>query len=152
MSTQPQPQPEAKPTLLVVDDDPLITDTLAFALGADYEVLACDSRRHAVELVRQLPQAPALALVDLGLPPTPHAPDEGFQLIADLLAHAPGMKIFVLSGVVWFFIALGLTFSDYLTRPWLPQSSGWQDNPMRADRGLPDPVPHEGHGPRGVEH
>ena len=98
MSTQPQPQPEAKPTLLVVDDDPLITDTLAFALGADYEVLACDSRRHAIELVRQLPQAPALALVDLGLPPTPHSPDEGFQLIADLLAHSPGMKIFVLSG------------------------------------------------------
>ncbi|HZM35784.1 MAG TPA: sigma-54 dependent transcriptional regulator [Burkholderiales bacterium] len=98
MSMQPQARPEAKPSLLVVDDDPLITDTLAFALSADYEVLACDSRRHAIELVRQLPQAPALALIDLGLPPAPHSPDEGFQLIADLLAHAPGMKIFVLSG------------------------------------------------------
>ncbi|MGQ0546021.1 MAG: sigma-54-dependent transcriptional regulator [Betaproteobacteria bacterium] len=95
---QPQPAPELKPALLVVDDDPLITDTLAFALGGDYEVLACDSRRHAIELVRQLPAAPALALVDLGLPPSPHAPDEGFQLIADLLAHSPAMKIFVLSG------------------------------------------------------
>jgi ActR/RegA family two-component response regulator len=82
----------------VVDDDPLITETLAFALGADYEVLACDSRAHAIDLVRQLADAPPLALVDLGLPPTPHAPDEGFQLIADLLAHAPRMKIFVLSG------------------------------------------------------
>jgi DNA-binding NtrC family response regulator len=37
-------------------------------------------------------------LVDLGLPPRPHAPDEGFALIADLLAHSPSMKIFVLSG------------------------------------------------------
>jgi len=36
--------------------------------------------------------------VDLGLPPTPHAPDEGFQLITDLLAHSPRMRIFVLSG------------------------------------------------------
>jgi DNA-binding NtrC family response regulator len=100
VSPQPQPRPDArdKPALLVVDDDPLITDTLAFALGADYQVLACDSRRHAIELLRQLPEAPPLALVDLGLPPTPHAPDEGFQLIADLLAHSPGMKIFVLSG------------------------------------------------------
>jgi DNA-binding NtrC family response regulator len=98
VTPQPQPASEPKPALLVVDDDPLITDTLAFALGSDYEVFACESRRHAIELLRQLPAAPALALVDLGLPPSPHAPDEGFQLIADLLAHSPGMKIFVLSG------------------------------------------------------
>jgi DNA-binding NtrC family response regulator len=88
----------SKPSLLVVDDDPLITDTLAFALGTDYEVLTVQSRQHAIELLRQLPQAPELALVDLGLPPTPHSPDEGFRLIGDLLAHSPAMKIFVLSG------------------------------------------------------
>jgi DNA-binding NtrC family response regulator len=90
--------PDDKPALLVVDDDPLITDTLAFALGPDFEVLACESRSNAVDLLRQLPTAPRLALVDLGLPPSPHTPDEGFTLIGDLLAHAPGMKIFVLSG------------------------------------------------------
>jgi len=88
----------AKPQLLVVDDDPLITDSLAFALGADYEVLAVESRDRAIELVRQLAPVPALALIDLGLPPTPHSPEEGFRLIADLLAHSPAMKIFVLSG------------------------------------------------------
>src|SRR3954465_4279286 len=88
----------SRPRLLVVDDDPLITDTLAFPLGADYDVLASARRREAVERLRSLEAPPPLALVDLGLPPTPHAPDEGFQLIADLLAHSPGMKIFVLSG------------------------------------------------------
>src|SRR3954468_21619607 len=93
-----QSSTERKPALLVVDDDPLITDTLAFALGPDFEVYACDSRPHAIELVRQLPHSPELALVDLGLPPSPHSPEEGFQLIADLLAHSPGMKILVLSG------------------------------------------------------
>jgi DNA-binding NtrC family response regulator len=98
VTTNPQPAPDSKPGLLVVDDDPLITDTLAFALQADYEVHACDTRQHAIELLRQLPDAPPLALVDLGLPPAPHTPDEGFQLIADLLAHSPSMKIFVLSG------------------------------------------------------
>jgi DNA-binding NtrC family response regulator len=82
----------------VVDDDPLITDTLAFALGSDYDVLACASRGEAVERLRALEAPAPLALVDLGLPPTPHAPDEGYQLIADLLAHSPRMKIFVLSG------------------------------------------------------
>src|SRR5918995_2085416 len=96
--TKPQPSPEKKPGLLVVDDDPLITDTLAFALGTEYTVYACDSRAHAVELLRQLEEPPPLALVDLGLPPAPHSPEEGFRLIGDLLAHSPRMKIFVLSG------------------------------------------------------
>ncbi len=94
----PQAFPEKKPVLLIVDDDPLITDTLSFALGTEYEIHACESRRHAVDLVRQLPEAPQLALVDLGLPPRPHTPEEGFALIADLLAHSPRMRIFVLSG------------------------------------------------------
>ncbi|HEY5900035.1 MAG TPA: sigma-54 dependent transcriptional regulator [Burkholderiales bacterium] len=94
----PEAGSRARPVLLIVDDDALITDTLAFALGTDYEVVSCDSRAGAIELLRELDQPPPLALVDLGLPPTPHAPDEGFQLIADLLAHSPRMKIFVLSG------------------------------------------------------
>jgi len=98
MPTSLQSAPEGRPRLLVVDDDALITDTLAYALGAEFEVLVCESRPHAIELMRQLPEAPQLALVDLGLPPTPHAPDQGFQLIADLLAHSPRMRIFVLSG------------------------------------------------------
>ena len=97
MST-PQPAPKPKPALLLVDDDPLITETLAFALGSEYTVYACESRPHAIELLRQLDAPPPLALVDLGLPPAPHAPEEGFRLVADLLAHSPRMKIFVLSG------------------------------------------------------
>src|SRR3989441_3623194 len=91
--------PEApRPSLLIVDDDPLITETLSYALGKDFEVMVSDSRHHAVSLLRQLDEAPQLALVDLGLPPMPHRPDEGFQLISDLLAHSPAMKILVLSG------------------------------------------------------
>jgi DNA-binding NtrC family response regulator len=97
MST-PLPSSKDKPALLIVDDDPLITETLDFALGAAYVVYTCESRAHAIELLRQLEAPPPLALVDLGLPPAPHAPDEGFRLIADLLAHSPRMKIFVLSG------------------------------------------------------
>ena len=98
MPTPLQSAPDGRPRLLIVDDDALITDALSFALGAEFEVLVCESRPHAIELLRQLPEAPELALVDLGLPPTPHTPDQGFQLIADLLAHAPSMRIFVLSG------------------------------------------------------
>ena len=87
-----------KPSLLIVDDDPLITDTLAYALGADFDVTVSDSRKEAVNLVRRRQTPPQLALVDLGLPPLPHRPDEGFKLIAELIAHSPAMKILVLSG------------------------------------------------------
>jgi len=88
----------AKPDLLVVDDDPLITDALDFVLGRDFNVYVADSRDQARSLLRQLETPPQLALVDLGLPPTPHRPDEGFQLINELLAVSPQIKILVLSG------------------------------------------------------
>jgi len=98
MQADPAPATPRKPTLLIVDDDALITETLSFALGADFDIHTCESRPHAIELLRQLPEAPQLALIDLGLPPTPHSPEQGFLLIADLLAHAPDIRIFVLSG------------------------------------------------------
>ena len=87
-----------KPDLLIVDDDPLITDTLNYVLGNDFTVYVADSRSQAKSLLRQLDRAPQLALIDLGLPPTPHRPDEGFRLVTELIAHSPEMKIVVLSG------------------------------------------------------
>src|SRR5205823_5331784 len=41
---------------------------------------------------------PDLALIDLGLPPVAHLPNEGFKLIGDLLAHVPEVRILVLTG------------------------------------------------------
>ena len=90
--------PPAKPLLLIVDDDSLISESLSFAFAQEYDVLTSHSRSHALTLLRQLRQPPQLALVDLGLPPLPHRPDEGFALIGDLLALSPNMKIIVLSG------------------------------------------------------
>lgn len=87
-----------KPDLLIVDDDPLISDTLNYVLGSDFNVYVADSRAQAKSLLRQLDRAPQLALIDLGLPPTPHRPDEGFRLVTELIAHSPDMKIVVLSG------------------------------------------------------
>ncbi len=90
--------PTGKIELLIVDDDPLIVDTLGYFLGRDYAVSVASTRAEAVGLLRDSKHAPALALIDLGLPPTPHRPDEGFALIADILAHAPETRIVVLSG------------------------------------------------------
>lgn len=87
-----------KPVLLIVDDDPLISDTLSFVLSKDFEVVAAESRAQVKSLLTQLSNPPQLALVDLGLPPQPHKPDEGFALISDLLGISPSIKIIVLSG------------------------------------------------------
>ncbi|MCA1926425.1 MAG: sigma-54 dependent transcriptional regulator [Thiobacillus sp.] len=88
----------SKPTLLIVDDDPLISDTLTYVLSKDFEISAAESRAQVKSLLMQLDEPPQLALVDLGLPPHPHKPDEGFALIADLLGVSPSIKILVLSG------------------------------------------------------
>ena len=87
-----------KPLLLIVDDDPLISDTLSYSMSSSFEVITSHSRPHCIGLLRQLRQMPELALIDLGLPPWPHRPDEGFALISDLLNLAPEIKIVVLSG------------------------------------------------------
>ncbi|MEQ1592130.1 MAG: sigma-54 dependent transcriptional regulator [Thiobacillaceae bacterium] len=87
-----------KPTLLIVDDDPLISDTLSYVLGKDFDISAAESRSQVKSLLMQLDEPPKLALVDLGLPPHPHKPDEGFALITDLLSASPNIKILVLSG------------------------------------------------------
>lgn len=86
------------PTLLIVDDDPLIREGLALALEANFQIYQAESRPAAIELMRKMTSPLQLALVDLGLPPLPHRPDEGFSLITELLAHAPDIKVFVLSG------------------------------------------------------
>lgn len=87
-----------KPLLLIVDDDPLITETLVYSLGSTFEIVTSHSRPHTIQLLRQLRHMPELALVDLGLPPYPHRPEEGFALVSDLLAITPSIKIVVLSG------------------------------------------------------
>ena len=43
----------------------------------DFEISAAESRAQVKSLLMQLDEPPQLALVDLGLPPHPHKPDEG---------------------------------------------------------------------------
>jgi two-component system nitrogen regulation response regulator GlnG len=90
-------EPLKKPRLLLVDDDPLINESLAFALAGEYDVARAHDRASAVARLREGP-APDLALIDLGLPPVAHLPNEGFKLIGDLLAHVPRVRILVLTG------------------------------------------------------
>ncbi len=88
----------ARPVLMIIDDDPMIRDTLHFVLSRHFEVCVAESYAQLKSLLQQLGTPPDLALVDLGLPPSAHTPEEGFKVIAALLAYAPTIKIHVLSG------------------------------------------------------
>jgi len=98
MAEQATSDNKVRPALVLVDDDPLIRDSVSYMLRPDYDVHLAETRAEANEIVRQLETAPPLALVDLGLPPYPHRPDEGFALVTELLAVNPRMRVLALSG------------------------------------------------------
>lgn len=88
----------SKTPLLIVDDDPLISESISFVLSKEFDVRVRDTRQSAMALLREGIFRPTLALIDLGLPPAAHLPDEGFKLVGDLLAWSPHICILVLSG------------------------------------------------------
>jgi cytochrome c oxidase subunit 4 len=40
-------------------------------------------------------------------------------------------KVFVAASFLWLAILFALTFPDYISRGWLSNSSGWEDNPIK---------------------
>lgn len=98
MSIAPETLGNTKPKLLIVDDDPLISESLSFVLAPDFDIAVCGGRVEAMTLLKSGDFTPTLALIDLGLPPVPNSPAEGFKLVGDLLAYSAEIRILVLSG------------------------------------------------------
>ena len=115
---------DKQPVLLLVDDDPLIAESLGFLLRKKYQVMIADSRDGAIKLLAETDRRPEIALIDLGLPPSPHKPDEGFALIRELLSQSRDIKILVLSGQdndVNIQHALTLGAVDFIAKPADPE-------------------------------
>jgi len=111
-------------SLLLVDDDPLIIEGLGFILRKQFKLITAESRHQAIDNVNQAEELPCLALIDLGLPPYPHKPDEGFALIRELLSLQPNMKVLVLSGQdndVNIQHALTIGAVDFIAKPAEPE-------------------------------
>ena len=87
-----------KPTLLLVDDDAIIADSLEYVLSEDYQIQRACDRPSSFELIDSMVESPALALVDLGLPPNTHRPDEGLAVIRKISQMHPSTRVLVLSG------------------------------------------------------
>ena len=89
---------EKKPTLLLVDDDAIIADSLEYVLSEEYRIERASDRISSFELISKMTDSPTLALVDLGLPPNTHLPDEGLAVIRKISQMHPSTRILVLSG------------------------------------------------------
>jgi CheY-like chemotaxis protein len=87
---------EARPCVLVVDDEPAVRAVLARVLGAEgLGVLEADGAAAAEDLLRRHPGQVRLALVDLRLPGT-----DGVGTLRSLRGVEPGLRCCLVSGLV----------------------------------------------------
>ena len=86
---------EAKPKLLIVEDDEGLQAQLKWAYD-DFEVIIAGDRASAIAALRA--EEPAVVTLDLGLPPDPDGTSEGFAVLDEILALKPDTKVIVASG------------------------------------------------------
>jgi two-component system NtrC family response regulator len=86
---------QEKRKLLVVDDDTGIQRQLRWSFEG-YDVEVAGDRNEA--LTRFRAELPPVCTVDLGLPPDPDSPTEGFRIVEEMLRMAPETKIIVVTG------------------------------------------------------
>jgi len=86
---------ETRKPLLIIEDDPALQKQMRWAFDA-YETVVADDRASAIAQLRRF--EPAVVTMDLGLPPRPDDPSEGFALLQEMRQLAPDTKIIVLTG------------------------------------------------------
>ena len=86
---------DAKPKLLIVEDDPGLQAQLKWA-WPDFEVIIAGDRASAIAALRS--EEPAVVTLDLGLPPDADGTTEGFAVLDAIMALKPDTKVIVASG------------------------------------------------------
>ena len=112
---------ERRPPLLIVEDDPALQTQMGWTFDQYVPVTAGDRESALAQLRRH---QPAVVTMDLGLPPHPGDPSEGFQLLQETLSVAPDTKVIVLTGQndhenALKAIALGAY--DFYSKPFQPE-------------------------------
>jgi len=111
-----QPTP-AKPRILIVEDEPGIADTLQYALRTDgFDPVWVATGADAVSQVSA--QAPALVILDVGLPDT-----SGFEVFKQLraLSDVPVIFLTARSDEIDRVVGLELGADDYVAKPFSPR-------------------------------
>ena len=116
---------EVRRPLLIVEDDPALQKQMQWAFD-QYETVFASDRETAIAQVRRY--EPAVVTMDLGLPPSPDDPAEGFRLLEEMHALVPSTKVIVLTGQndrVNALKAIGLGAHDFCTKPFEPELLTW---------------------------
>jgi two-component system catabolic regulation response regulator CreB len=116
----PDTRMSEKPLILLVEDEAPIADTLRYMLTAEgFEPIWCATGQSALETFAL--QAPALAILDVGLPDT-----SGFELFRKLQAlpggpTTPMLFLTARSDEIDAVVGLELGADDYVTKPFSPR-------------------------------
>ena len=131
-STRAQPQVpadlpaegEQRQTLLMVEDDPGLQKQMRWSFD-QYNVVFADNRESAIAQLRR--HEPAVVTLDLGLPPDPDTPEEGFRTLEEILSLAPATKVIALTGQNDrgnALKAIGMGAYDFFAKPFEPEILG----------------------------
>jgi two-component system NtrC family response regulator len=83
-------------SVLIVEDDEAARKQLEWALRDEFDVLTAENSAGAVAIARD--RMPRVILLDLGLPPNPTDPEEGFRVLREIRQCASAGKIIVCTG------------------------------------------------------
>jgi two-component system, NtrC family, response regulator len=115
---------QSKGVLLIVEDDPGLQKQLKWSFDG-YEVLVAGDRDTAIAMVRR--HEPAVATIDLGLPPDPDGASEGLATLESILTLAPDTKAIMVTGNqdrAHAVRAIGLGAYDFYQKPVDPEILG----------------------------
>jgi two-component system NtrC family response regulator len=107
--------------LLIVEDDPALQKQMTWAFE-QYAPVSASDHQSAMALIRR--HQPAVVTMDLGLPPQPDEPSEGFRLLEAIVSEAPDTKVIVLTGQnehANALRAIALGAYDFYAKPFEPE-------------------------------
>ena len=110
--------------LLIVEDDLALQKQMRWAFDRN-EIIVASDPESAIAQIRRY--EPAVVTMDLGLPPHPDDPTEGFALLQQILALVPHTKVIVLTGQndrANALKAIGFGAYDFYAKPFEPELLG----------------------------
>ncbi|MBW2738106.1 MAG: PEP-CTERM-box response regulator transcription factor [Deltaproteobacteria bacterium] len=85
-----------KKKLLVIEDENSVAKQLRWGLGREYEITIVSDAGQARPLLAS--GVFPVATLDLGLPPYPDTPQQGFELLEEISSLAPHTRVIVITG------------------------------------------------------
>lgn len=114
MTREQTPDLKDRKTILVVDDDATILETVSGVLGRDYNVLGASSGKEALQLSKDFKSEIYLLLSDFQM-----AGMSGVELATQITAQRTGIKVLLMSGYPAGMLVLNEGW-HFLPKPFIP--------------------------------